>query len=108
LKKKNLTLTELEWNDFENKLKVLTTNPVEARQLLTPDLMLDLFNWWQAKQQDIRVSFYKNKMHILVEDNRVRTEPDLTHFTPQDPQVHLYSVTLPLLHILHLAEDIRE
>jgi hypothetical protein len=103
----NLQVTELESNEFEEVLKVYTDNPVEARQILTPDFMYDLYKWWKGKQQHIRVSFVDDRMYVLFADNRVRTRPKMIGLDRAEIQRHIESVALPLLHIFHLAEDVR-
>ena len=70
-KKKTLDQTTLEWNDFNNDLKVITGDEQEARYILTPDFMLTLHEWWKLKGQKIRTSFVGNKMHVMVPIDKV-------------------------------------
>ncbi len=57
--------TKLEWNQFENDLHVVTNNPVETREILTPDFMLDLHTWWQEDKKLIRITFKDDRMLVL-------------------------------------------
>jgi len=108
--KKNagLEATELEWNDFENLLHVVTNDPTEARYILTPDFMLDLYSWWKEKQENIRISFRDDKMYVLFPDKGVRIGKTISHIDKQELQAYLESISIPLLHTLHLIEDVQQ
>lgn len=41
------TETELEWGQFEKLLHVASTDHTEARYVLTPNFMSDLYDWWK-------------------------------------------------------------
>jgi len=103
-----LEVTKLEWNDFEELLHVVTNNPIEARYILTPDFMADLHDWWVHKKQSIRISFIDSKMYLLFPDKQVRMGQTVKRINAEQMQSYLESISLPLLHVLHLIEDVRQ
>lgn len=100
--------TQLEWNEFESLLHVATTSPSEARYVLPPDFMHDLYEWWKEKKGNIRVSFIQSRMYILFPDKRIRFGRTVARITNKEVAEYLESVSLPLLHVLHLVEDVQE
>jgi len=106
MKGKGVQKTELEWNDFEDKLHVVTDNPSEARYVLTPDFMSDLYDWWQGKKENIRLSFIANRMYVLFPDKGVRMGKTIKKIDSGEMQMYLESIAVPLLHVLHLIEDL--
>jgi hypothetical protein len=107
-KNKGLAETELEWNDFEKLLHVVTNDPIEARYILTPDFMLDLYIWWVSKKENIRISFIDNKMYLLFPDKGIRIGRTIRRIDAQELQPYLESICVPLLHVLHLIEDVKQ
>jgi hypothetical protein len=107
-KNKGLEKTELEWNDFEKLLHVVTSDPIEARYILTPNFMLDLHDWWTNQKQNIRVSFVDNKMYMLFPDKNIRIGKTVKRIDAKQIQKYLESVSIPLLHVLHLVEDVKQ
>jgi hypothetical protein len=103
---KGVQKTELEWNDFEKKLHVVTSDPTESRYVLTPDFMYDLYNWWEGKKQNIRLAFISNRMYILFPDEKVRIGRTIKKIDSKEIGEYLESVGIPLLHVLHLVEDL--
>jgi len=103
-----LAVTQLEWNDFEELLHVLTNDPTEARYILTPNFMLDLHDWWLDKKRTIRISFIDQKMYLLFPDTNIRIGETVKDVNTQQLQTYLESITIPLLHVLHLIEDIKQ
>ncbi len=99
--------TVLEWNDFENKLHVATTNEVEARYILTPDFMSDLYDWWQGQTGNIRLSFINDQMYILYPDAKVRIGKTIKNLDEIALNEHLLTIARPLMHVVHLVEDLR-
>jgi len=98
--------TKLEWNDFEDLLRVVSDNPVEARYILTPDFMNDLYDWWLSKKKNIRLSFVGDRMCMLFPDKRLPFDSTIAYISPDEIKDYLESVCLPLLHVLHLVEDV--
>lgn len=106
--------TKLEWNDFEKLLQVKTTNPVEARYILTPDFMEDLYNWWRHKKQQgdkrlqVRLSFLGNRMYLLFPDKRVRIGNQAVRIHTDSLRENLESIAIPLMHIFNLTSDVEK
>lgn len=102
LRRTGLNISELEWNDFESLLHVLTNDEVEARYILTPDFMQSLYLWWQEKKQDIRISFTGDTMNILIFGNEVSFGGDLTDVSEEGVRLYVESLMVPLIHSLYL------
>ena len=100
--------TSLEWNEFEDLLHVVTSDPVEARYILTPDFMVDVFDWWQHKKTNIRISFKGNRMSVLYPDANIKMFTTLKSLTEDEFKHYVLSIALPLLHVVHLIEDVNE
>ena len=96
--------TVLEWNDFENKLHVATTNETEARYVLTPDLMQSLFDWWSIRKGKIRVSFIDNRMYVLYSDRHVKLGSTALSIKEKDLKKYILEVARPLWHTKKLME----
>ena len=99
--------TILEWNDFENMLHVATTNETEARYVLTPDFMQDLYDWWKEHKTNIRVSFIKDSLYILFPDEQVRINTTVNNLTEERLVEYVYTIARPLWHILRLIEKVK-
>lgn len=108
----DVSVTELEWNDFEKLLQVKTTDPTEARYILTPDFMEDLFNWWRDKKQQgdkklqVHMSFVGSHMYLLFPDKRTRVGNAALRIKTDELKKHVESIALPLMHILKLIDDV--
>lgn len=105
-KNEGLEKTVLEWNEFENLLHVVTNNPTEARYILTPNFMVDLHNWWSEQKTNIRISFVDNRMYLLFPDKNIRLGSTIKKIETHELQEYLESISIPLLHVLHLIEDV--
>lgn len=100
--------TLFEWNDFEELLHVATDNEKEARQVLTTDFMVDLYDWWKIQSKaNIRISFIGNNFYMLFPDKQIRFEDTVSEVEEKTLQEYLLTIARPLLHVLHLVEDIR-
>lgn len=99
--------TVLEWNQFEKDLHVATNNEVEAREILTPDFMSDLHNWWSEHKENIRIVFRGDKMQILLRDNAVLIGASTTSTKQADLKKYALSVMRPIWRVLTLAEDVK-
>jgi len=108
LKGEGLEVTELEWGQFEDLLQVATTDPAGARQVLTPDFMVELYDWWKTKKQNIRISFNENRLSILFPDNNIRLGETIDEITPEAVGGYMESMAVPMLHVLHIVEDIEK
>lgn len=100
--------TTLEWNEFENLLHVATNDPTEARYILTPDVMQDVYDWWVERPENIRISFIADKMYLLFPDKDMRLHTSVAKLTEAELAEYLLLLARPWLHILHITEDIRK
>lgn len=101
-KKETVKETLLEWNDFENKLRVAATNETEARYILTPDFMQELYDWWNVRKGRIRVSFLDNRMYVLFPDKNVRIGRSAISLEDEDLKAYVLTVARPLWHMHQL------
>jgi hypothetical protein len=106
LVRNDLRVTELEWNAFENLLRVTTTNEVEARYILTTNFMQDLYDWWVGKKQKIRMSFIGSRMYILFPDSNIRVFGTVRSLETAELRAYILSIAEPFMHVLHLVEDV--
>jgi hypothetical protein len=70
--------------------------------------MLDLHDWWLNQKQNIRLSFLDNKMYMLFPDTEIRIGKTVKQIDREQMQAYLESIGIPLLHALHLIEDIQQ
>jgi hypothetical protein len=98
--------TELESNDFERDLHVATTDPVSARELLTPDFMIRLHTWWESDPKNIRISFIDNYCYVLLPDLRVKFSAATTATNHSALRRYALSMVQPLWRALTLVEAI--
>lgn len=61
-----IRVTTLEWPEFEKLFEVETNNEVEAREILDPQFMAILHDWWQEHQTPVRLSFKHEYMYLSV------------------------------------------
>ncbi len=94
----------LEWNAFENLLHVAATDQVEARVVLTPDVMHYIYDWWQGEKGNIRLSFIESRLYILFPSKEVVLDAEVKTISSDAIRAELLGITKPLLPILHLLE----
>ena len=94
----------LEWNEFENLLHVASTDQIEARVVLTPDVMHRLYDWWQGEKGNIRLSFIASRLYILFPSREVTLAASVKTISPEAIRNELLVITKPLVPILHLLE----
>ena len=100
--------TVLEWNEFEELLHVATTNEVEARYILTPNFMTDLYTWWKGQDEGvIRVSFIGQRMYILFPDRTMKLHDTVAALTEEAVGEYVFTIARPFFHIAQLLEDVR-
>lgn len=97
--------TILEWNDFENTLHVATTDGTEARYILTPDFMADLYDWWIVRKGKIRLSFIADRFYVLYPDKRVKIGVSTVSLAEKDLQQYVLAAARPLWHMKKLMES---
>ena len=85
----------------------MTTDKVEARYILTPNFMSDLYDWWKGQKGNIRISFIKDRMYLLFPDSQVRLNDTVSNIDETEVKQYMLTIARPLLHILHLIEDVR-
>ena len=99
--------TILEWNEFEKDLHVASTNPVEARYILTPNLMSDLYDWWQEGKENIRIGFKGNTMSMLFPDYKTAIGTAPIFGGSEELRKHFFTMVKPIWRTLTLIEDIK-
>lgn len=105
---KSHQLTELEWNEFNQEFDVFTCNPREAREVLTPDLISDLFDWNTKKQQAVRISFVEDKFYCLLSYEKMRVHRTVLSLEPQELFEYVLNIASPLWYLMLLTEDISD
>lgn len=103
----NLKSTKLEWNDFNKLLNVAASDPIEARYILSPDFMEDLYHWWNGRHNMISVLFSEDQVHILYR-TAIRIDESIEDITHEELYRLMEETALPFMHLLHLLEDIQE
>ena len=101
---KGVANVTLEWNEFENLLHVAATDQIEARIVLTPDVMHRLYDWWQSEKGNIRLSFIASRLYILFPSREVTLAASVTTISSEAIRSELLTITKPLIPILHLLE----
>lgn len=99
--------TVLEWNEFENLLHVATTDETEARYVLTPDFMQNLYDWWKEQKTNIRLSFIGEHMYILFPDKKVRVDSTVSGLSKRKVRKYMFTIARPLMHVVNLVEGVR-
>ena len=105
--KSDMRETVLEWNEFEGKLRVTTNSEVEARYILSTDFMDDLYSWWKEKHSKIRISFVGEHMYLVFPDESLRFNHTLNNISEKETREYMLSVARPLMHVVHLIEDVK-
>lgn len=99
--------TELESNAFERDLHVASSDPVEARYILTPNAMASLHDWWLEHRANIRIAFKGNTLYVALPDTHIVFNDIPTNPTLPDMQQYLSTTLLPLWRIVRLTEEVR-
>jgi hypothetical protein len=87
---------------------VATDNGREAREVLTTEFMTDLYDWWKSHEKlNIRIAFVGNLMYMLFPDSQIRFEKTVSKVEPNELKEYILTIARPLLHVLHLVEDVR-
>lgn len=90
---------------FEELLFVATTDEAETKAIVSKQFMDDLYAWWQKQNANIRISFIGDTMYILFPDERIRFEDTVDSIDDKEVEEYLVTIAEPLLHIIHLIED---
>lgn len=99
--------TTLEANDFEADLHVATSDPVEARYILTPDFMIRLHEWWQEHQSNIRIVFRGQHMYMLLPETSIRIDSSTTSTREDAIARYALTILLPMWRTLRLVESVK-
>ena len=100
--------TILEWNEFEKHLHVASSDATAAREILTPDFMQHLYDWWLEHRLNIRISFKGSKMFMLLPEDSIRIGSSTTSTKLKNIRRYAWSVVKPIWRSLMLVEDIVE
>lgn len=100
--------TIFEWNDFEEKLHVATTDETEARYVLTPDFMATLYDWWKVRRGNIRVAFLADRMYILFPDRHMKLGSSVSSLDPYELKQYMKTIVGPLWHVGELLKLVEQ
>lgn len=103
----NVSETELEWNEFEKDLHVATTDATEARYILTPEFMAELYSWWRGSMRNIRISFKENQFYMLFPDSKIKFGTSTLSSKSADLFEYALTIATPIWHVLNLLDDVR-
>lgn len=106
LKNSMLKVTELEWGEFERDLHVATSDPVQARVILTPDFMHNLHDWWKEDKIAVRLAFSGNMLYMLFPYS-YKTRLHTTSVEAADVEAYATEIIYPLWRTLRLLEDVK-
>lgn len=98
--------TILEWNDFEKDLHVASSDGVKAREILTPDFMQDLHEWWLNNKLNVRISFRGDKMYLLLPEASIQLGVSTTSTKPESIERYAWSLVRPMWRSLMLVDDV--
>tara|TARA_B100000508_G_C11461072_1_gene279286 strand:- start:1479 stop:2477 length:999 start_codon:yes stop_codon:yes gene_type:complete len=99
--------TELEWNDFERDLHVASSDGRVAREVLTPDFMQDLHEWWLEHKLNIRIAFKGRMMYMLLPDASIQIGSSTTSTKPKKIRRFAFALAKPVWRSLRLFEDLK-
>lgn len=106
LERGQVTETVLEWNDFERDLHVASSDHRAAREILTPDFMLDLHSWWQEHKLNMRISFIGDQMYLLLPEETIRIASSTISTKERAIKRYAWAILRPIWRSLMLVEDI--
>jgi hypothetical protein len=95
-------LVKMENVEFENYFAVYGDDPIEARYILTPDMMSRIVELRKRVSQ-LNISFVKSSMFIAISDSDNNFEP--SYFSSLDNYEKLEGYYLVLMLCLNLVED---
>lgn len=98
--------TVLEWNDFEKDLHVASNDAAKAREILTPELMVDLYSWWIEHKLNIRISFIDDYMYMLLPESSIKIGTSTTSSDKEAVGKYAWTLVYPMWRSLTLIEDV--
>ncbi|MBP6881004.1 MAG: DUF3137 domain-containing protein [Candidatus Pacebacteria bacterium] len=96
----------LEWNDFEKDLHVATSDEVATREVLTPELMQDLYDWWLEHKLNIRVAIKGDTFYMLLPESSIQVGFSTNSTELSNIRTYACSLLTPLWRSLVLVEDV--
>ncbi|MDR1583173.1 MAG: DUF3137 domain-containing protein [Prevotellaceae bacterium] len=90
---------------FEKEFVVYSTDPVEARYLITPKIQEQIFNMKKLLKKDLRLSFVNNNVFIAVSrDNIFQLDTSLSFIDNKTLKYYMKDIAelLTLIHLLDL------
>lgn len=98
--------TILEWNDFEKNLHVATSDAIAAREILTPEFMSTLNDWWLEHKLNIRISFKGEYMYLLLPETSIKIDTSTTSTKLKTIKKYAWSLLRPIWRSLSLIENL--
>ncbi len=98
--------TVLEWNDFEKNLHVATSDATAAREILTPEFMAVLNDWWLEHKLNIRISFKGEYMYMLLPETSIKIDTSTTSTKLATIKKYAWSLMRPMWRSLSLIENL--
>lgn len=98
--------TVFEWNDFEKDLHVASSDGAKAREILTPEFMQDLHDWWLSNKLNVRISFKGNKMYLLLPEASIQLGVSTTSTKLESIERYAWSLVRPIWRSLMLVDDV--
>jgi len=106
LLQKSSEITELEWNQFNLEFDVVTNNPTEAREILTPNFIADLYDWNEKNKQAVAISFTENQFYCLLPYKDMAIHSNIKKLDSKEVRQYVENIAVPIWHLLLLIEDI--
>lgn len=98
---------ELEWNEHPDTIQVASSDPSEARAILSPEFTQDLHAWWKEHGRNMRIALTGHWLYVLLPDANVRIGTSTTSVDKRHLKQYTMAVLMPIWRTLLLAEDIR-
>lgn len=101
------TAVELEWNEHPEVVHVASSDPAEARSVLTPEFIDGLHEWWRDHGRNVRIALVGHWLYILLPDANVRIGTSTTSVDKRHLKQYTMTVLMPIWRTLTLAEEVR-
>ncbi|MDR3267318.1 MAG: DUF3137 domain-containing protein, partial [Tannerella sp.] len=104
-KKAGNTVGELVYMEnvkFEKEFVVYSTDPVEARYLITPKIQEQIFNLKKFLHKDLRLSFVNNHVFIAISRENIFKLKTSLSFTDEKTLIYYMKDIIELLTLIHL------
>jgi ABC-type multidrug transport system fused ATPase/permease subunit len=89
---------------FEKEFVVYSTDPVEARYLITPKIQEQIFNMKKLLKKDLRLSFVNNNVFVAVNRENIFQLNTSLSFTSNDTLKYYMKDIVELLTLIHLLD----